>query len=199
MSARQDGSDSGAGVGNSGSAMLKEAYRLLKKEIENSSIQSIEPDTFQKIAAAVGNLHGQGYEGVEGKIRDRLAELLANSARLLIQSRMHKLRSSRNSIDYSKLTDEEKYVYHGISESTSRIEQVISATTKGRVKVLESISVKVRTRQILVRFTGSVESFVGVDTNKYGPFRQEDVASLPFENARSIVESGLAVRVHAEP
>jgi hypothetical protein len=35
--------------------------------------------------------------------------------------------------------------------------------------------------------------------NKYGPFREEDVASLPLENARSIVESGVAVQVHARP
>ncbi|MGI0015882.1 MAG: hypothetical protein ACREBU_20885, partial [Nitrososphaera sp.] len=49
-----------------------------------------------------------------------------------------------------------------------------------------------------VRFLKSMESFVGVDMNKYGPFQQEDVATLPFENARSIIESGAALEVHVQ-
>lgn len=197
MSARQVGGNSDAGVGSGLS--LKDVYRLLKREIETSSLQPIEPDTFQKIAAALGSMQGQGYEGVEAKMRDRLEEILADSARLLIEARLHKMRSGREAIDYSKLTDEEKYALDGIAESAARVEEVISATTKGRVKVLESISVKVRSKRILVRFLKPVEAFVGVDMNKYGPFQQEDVASLPLENARSIMESGQAVGIHAAP
>lgn len=197
MSARQSGSDPEARVG--GGQILKEVYRLLKREIETVPLQQIDPDTFQKIAATLGSLRGQGYEGVEGKVRDRLAELLANSARLLIEARIHKLRSGREPVDFSKLTDEEKYALDGITESDARADEIVSATTKGRVKVLESISVKARSKQMLVRFLKPMESFVGVDMNKYGPFQQEDVASLPMENARSIVETGIAVRVHAEP
>jgi DNA replication factor GINS len=197
MSGRQSGIDAEAGV--SGGLALKDVYRLLKREIETSSLQQIDPDTFQKIAELLGTLKGQGYEGVEAKVRDRLTELLANSARLLIESRLYKLRSHRELVDYSKLTDEEKYALDGMSDSAARIDEVISATIKGRVKVLESIAVKVRSKQVLVRFLKPIESFVGVDMNKYGPFQQEDVASLPLENARSIVGSGLAVQVHAQP
>jgi DNA replication factor GINS len=43
-----------------------------------------------------------------------------------------------------------------------------------------------------------MEQFIGVDMNKYGPFQVEDVASLPFENARSMIETGVAVQVHAQ-
>jgi hypothetical protein len=46
---------------------LKDLYRLLKREIETSSLQKIEPDTFQKIAASLGSLKGQGFEGVEAR------------------------------------------------------------------------------------------------------------------------------------
>jgi DNA replication factor GINS len=197
MSGRQSGIDAEAGV--TGGLTLKDVYRLLKREIETSSLQQIDPDTFQKIAELLGTLKGQGYEGVEAKVRDRLTELLANSARLLIESRLYKLRSHQELVDYSKLTDEEKYALDGMSDFAARIDEVISATIKGRVKVLESIAVKVRSKQVLVRFLKPIESFVGVDMNKYGPFQQEDVASLPLENARSIVGSGLAVQVHAQP
>ncbi|HEY3094602.1 MAG TPA: hypothetical protein VGJ42_02465 [Nitrososphaera sp.] len=185
-------------AGDSGHLALKDLYKLLKKEIETPALQSIEPDTFQKIATALGNLKGQGYEGVEARMRDRMAELLATSARLLMEARQAKIRAGGEPLDYSKLTDEEKYVLDGRRESEGRISQVVTATVKGRPKVLESISARMRSKQIVVRFLRPTEAFVGVDMNKYGPFQQEDVASLPFENARSIIEGGAAVEVHVE-
>lgn len=194
MSAAQSG-DPETGVGG---MTLKDVYRLLKREVESSSLQAIEPDTFQKIASSLGSLQGQGYEGIEAKIRDRLAGLLADAARLLMEARLHKLGVGIESADYSRLTDEEKYILDGMAESDARADEVISATVKGRVKVLESVSLKFRSKQILVRFLKPLESFVGVDMNKYGPFQPEDVGTIPFENARSMIEGGLAVRISAE-
>ena len=184
-------------AGDSGHLALKDVFKLLKKEIEAPSLQAIEPDTFQKIAAALGNLKGQGYEGIEAKVRDRMAELLANSAKLLIEARQAKIRSGEP-LDYSKLTDEEKYVLDGKRESEGRMDEVVAATVNGRPKVLESITARTRSKQIVVRFLRPTEAFVGIDMSKYGPFQPEDVASLPFENARSIIEGGGAVEVHVE-
>jgi len=36
---------------------------------------------------------------------------------------------------------------------------------------------------------------MGVDLKSYGPFKVEDVASLPAENAKVLVKQGLAVQV----
>ena len=184
-------------AGESGHLALKDVFKLLKKEIESPLLQAIEPDTFKNIAALLGNLKGQGYEGVEAKLRDRMAELLATSTRLLLESRQVKIRSSAP-LDYSKLTDEEKYVLDGKREFEGRMSEVVAATVNGRPKVLESISAKMRSKQIVVRILKPTEAFVGIDMNKYGPFQQEDVASLPFENARLIIEGGGAVEVHVE-
>jgi len=178
--------------------VLKDVFKLLKKEIESPSLQAIEPDTFQKLAAALGNLKGQGYEGIEAKVRDHMVELLSSSARLLIEARQIKIHPGNQALDYSKLTDEEKYILDGKRESEGRICDVVAATVKGRPKVLESISARMRSKQIVVRFLKPTEVFVGVDMNKYGPFQQEDVASLPFENARLIIDGGAAVEVHVE-
>jgi DNA replication factor GINS len=185
-------------TGDSAHLALKDVFKLLKKEIEAPALQAIQPDTFQKIAASLGNLKGQGYEGIEAKVRDRMAELLAGGARLLIEARQAKIRTGEEPLDYSKLTDEEKYVLDGNRESEGRMCQVVAATVKGRPKVLESISARMRSKQIVLRFLKPTEAFVGVDMSKYGPFQQEDVASLPFENARAIIEGGAAVEVHVE-
>jgi len=184
--------------GNSDYFALKEVCELLKKEIKTPSLQSIEPDTYQKIATALGNLKGQGYEGAEAKIRDHMADLLENSARLLIQARQNKIRAGNEPLDYSKLTDEEKYILDGERESHNRVNMVVAATMMGRPKVLESISARVRARQVVVRFIKPMVQFIGVDMSKYGPFQPEDVATFPFENARSMIESGIAIEIHVE-
>ncbi|MEW5840668.1 MAG: hypothetical protein AB1753_06655 [Thermoproteota archaeon] len=195
---------------NGESISIKEVFALLKKEVESPGVlQAIDADTYQRIASALASLKGQGFEGVEAKVRDRMVELMSQSARLLIEVRQSKVRAATTTttttadnkeepLDYSKLTDEEKYVLDGQAESASRMEQVVSATAKGRPKVLESISSRIRSKQIVVRFVRPMEQFIGVDMYRYGPFQEEDVATLPLENARSFIETGVAVQVHAQ-
>jgi DNA replication factor GINS len=185
-------------TGNSVSLALKDVFKMLEKEIETPTLQSIEPDTFQKIAEALGGLKEQPYEGVEARVRDRMVEMLEISSILMIETRQVKISSSEEILDYSKLTDEEKYILDGKRESNKRVDEVVAALVKGRPKVLESISAKMRSKQIVVRFLKPIEAFVGIDMNKYGPYAQEDVASLPFENARSIIDSGGAIEANVD-
>jgi len=185
-------------TGNSASLALKDVFKMLEKEIETPTLQSIEPDTFQKIAEALGSLKDQPYEGVEAKVRDRMADMLEISSILMIETRQVKISSSEEILDYSKLTDEEKYILDGKRESNKRVDEVVAALVKGRPKVLESISAKMRSKQIVVRFLKPIEAFVGIDMNKNGPYAQEDVASLPFENARSIIDSGGAIEASVD-
>lgn len=198
--ANENPSDTGGGSGNGESNVtIKDVYALLKREVETPGLQEIEHDIYQRVAASLGNLKGQGFEGIEARVRDRMVELLSAAARLLIEVRQRKLvPGSGEPVDYSRLTDEEKYVLDGKTESASRLEQVVSATARGRPKVLEAISAKIRSKQIVVRFVGPMEQFIGVDMTKYGPFQPEDVATLPLENARSFIEAGIAVQVHAQ-
>jgi DNA replication factor GINS len=183
---------------NSGSLTLKDVYKMLEKEIDTPTLQSLEPDTFQKIAEALGSLKGHAYEGIEAKVRDKIVEMLATSSCLMIETRQSKMSSGDEPLDYSKLTDEEKYILDSKRESNKRIDEVIAALVKGRPKVLESISARMRSKQIVVRFLKPIEAFVGIDMNKYGPYEQEDVATLPFENARSIIDGGGAIEACIE-
>lgn len=177
---------------------MKDVCELLRREVESSGLQEVESDIYQKIAASLGSLKGQGFEGMEAKVRDRMVELMSSSARLLVQVRQRKAQSGGEQLDYSKLTDEEKYVLDGKGESENRMGEVMAAASRGRPKVLEAISTRMREKRIIVRFVKPMEQFIGVDMTKYGPFQQEDVATLPLENARSLVEAGIAVQVHAQ-
>jgi DNA replication factor GINS len=49
---------------------------------------------------------------------------------------------------------------------------------------------------IIIRFLESTDQFMGVDMAKYGPFIKEDIAVLPFENARSLIERKIAIEIN---
>lgn len=48
---------------------------------------------------------------------------------------------------------------------------------------------------VMLRFLGDVPAIVGLDLKAYGPFKAEDIASLPVENAEMLVKRGLAQRI----
>jgi DNA replication factor GINS len=190
---------------------IKEVHSLLLKESQLPTLQLIPLDTYQNIANNLSKLKGQTYEGLEAMIRDRMIELISQATTLLLERRLQKIIEQQQSAsfsrsesssenppitDYPRLTDEEKYVLDAELDSSKRKDYVIEATLSGRSKVLESISSKVRSRQILVRFLKPMEQFIGIDMNKYGPFHKEDVARLPYENARSLIGSGEAVEIN---
>jgi DNA replication initiation complex subunit (GINS family) len=181
-------------------------------------------NTYPKIATALENLQVYGCDGIEARIRDTLVELISTAIRFLLEIRHLKVldqqsmiassassssfssastptttttTTSAAAIDYSKLTEEEKYILDAEKESERRKNDILLAITKGRPKVLESISKRVRSRYIVIRFLEPMEQFMGVDVKRYGPFRREDVAVLPFENARSLIENNHAMEVQS--
>jgi DNA replication factor GINS len=51
----------------------------------------------------------------------------------------------------------------------------------------------------VVRFTQPLPAIMGVDMKTYGPFKAEDVASLPAPNADNLIRKGIAKLVETEP
>jgi DNA replication factor GINS len=47
-------------------------------------------------------------------------------------------------------------------------------------------------KRILVRFLQAIPAIIGPDMKAYGPFKEEDVASLPAENAEILITRGVA-------
>jgi DNA replication factor GINS len=178
---------------------------LLLKEVQIPTLQYLSPDTFQMIARFIRNLSLQKYEDIELKIRDELIRLTSLATRLLIEVRCLKLISEIDegldlpailaSGQYSKLTEEEKYVLEANLDAFKKKESLVLASTEGREKMLKIFSKLVHSRKVIVRFLKPIEQFIGVDMNKYGPFLKEDVAVLPFENARSLIEDGTAEEI----
>jgi DNA replication factor GINS len=178
---------------------------LLKKETQIPKIQGISPDIYKKIAQLIKELSIQKYEDLELDVHHELIRLLVLSTKSLIELRTRKLLEnsnenlSSNSLstdDYSKLTDEEKYIFEEERKVSQRKNLIKQSLIDGNVNNLDSISRIIRSKMIIIRFLESTDQFMGVDMAKYGPFIKEDVAILPFENARSLIERKVAVEIN---
>jgi DNA replication factor GINS len=178
---------------------------LLVKEIQIPILQFLPPDTYKSIAMLIRKLVLQTNDNLESKIKDEIVRLSAKAAQLLLEIRCQKLIVDwQNDSDlppvfateqYSKLTEEEKYIVDSYLESFRKKRSIILAASEGREKMLKTLSKMIYSRKIIVRFLKPIEQFMGVDMTKYGPFIEEDVAILPFENARSLIELGTVMEI----
>jgi DNA replication factor GINS len=186
---------------------LEFILELLKKETQIPKIQAISPDIYRKIAQIIRDLSIQKYEDLELDIHHELIKLLTLSTKSLFELRIRKLLESSNGQhlsylsllsgdDYSKLTDEEKFIFEEERKISQRKELITQSLIDGNVNNLDTISRIIRSKMIIIRFLESTDQFMGVDMAKYGPFIKEDIAILPFENARSLIERKIAIEIN---
>lgn len=193
---------------------VEDIFNILKKEMQiPNSPQPIPSDLYQNIANFISQIKNnsdvreqtvidvQLNKTIEvlNDVRKNLLNLIVNLTLLLFICRCKKifeLYKNKDYFDYSVLTNEEKYVFYGNRERDHRINIVLKMIFEGKTKTLENISSSISNNFVMVRFLDSMDQFVGVNMNKYGPFRKNDIAILPFENARSMIENNKAVELN---
>jgi DNA replication factor GINS len=75
---------------------------------------------------------------------------------------------------------------------------ILSATLNGRTKLLESVSKKHKTKPVSVRFLKDFDQFVGADYTKYGPYKAEEIATIPNENAQALIAKNITVKISVD-
>jgi DNA replication factor GINS len=195
---------------------INEVFSILKKEIQLiGGPQAIPTNFYQNIANVISKLKNNAIEKEEdndneknikimgektsGQIKNNLLDLYLKAVTLLFVYRCRKIfnidKKTNETFEYSNLTDEEKYVFYGNRDVENRINIVINTLFEGKPKTLEKIVSSINEYCTIVRFLDIMEQFVGINMNKYGPFKKEDIAILPFENARSIIENNKAIEI----
>ena len=176
---------------------LNKLHHIVLRETESDTIQEINPDFYRNLSDFIGDLKKQEFDGVESKIKDAIINTATELASLLINIRLDKI-SKLNNIDFKNLLDEEKFILDAEEEQRERTEMILSATINGKSKFLESISQNHKTKTVVIRFLQEVDEIIGVDLEKYGPFKIEDIATIPYENAQALIAKNIATKVRWE-
>ena len=176
---------------------LNKLHHIVLRETESDSIQEINPDFYRNLSDFIGDLKKQEFDGVESKIKETIIDTATELTSLLINIRLDKI-SKSDSIDFKNLLDEEKFILDAEEEQRERTEMILSATINGKSKFLESISQNHKTKTVVIRFLKEVDEIIGADLEKYGPFKTEDIATIPYENAQALIAKNIATKVRWE-
>ena len=171
-------------------------YQVTLREVTNNDLQEIDPDFYTSISIFIGKLRGENYDGIETKINNNLINMMTELVTLVLRIRIEKIKDS--SINVKNLLDIEKFILTSEDETKEREEMILSGILNGKSKLLESIAEKTKMQLVSVRILKEVEQMIGSDSENYGPFKPEDIATIPLENAQTLITENLAVKIRIE-
>ena len=175
---------------------ISSLYGIVLRETENDTTQELEPSLYQSISEFLGKLKREEYDNVEKKIKDTLISMTTDLTSLLLKIRLEK--AIENDVDYENLLDEEKFILDADNEMKDRHEMIEAGILNGKSKLLESIAQNHKTKSVVVRFLQEMDQIVGADLEKYGPFKTEDIATIPYENAQALMAKKIVTKVRWE-
>ena len=176
---------------------INSLHNTVLRETENDSLLEIKPNFYRSLSDFIGNLRKQEFDGVENKIKDTMIEMATELTSLLIHIRLEKI-SNSDDYEISHLLDEEKFILDSQEEQNERTEMILSATINGKSKFLELLAENHKIKKVVIRFLSEVDEIVGADLEKYGPFKAEDIATIPYENAQALIAKKIATKVRWE-
>ena len=186
--------------------MYQELYDAWKKERLSRDFQALPKHFYEKAADHVRKLR-EAQRMMDNKTMKArlLRQELENSKKLLFeivttrfQKMLDSLHSNGKPIATGLLTRQEEDIYQALLGASSLFSRLKRNLSEGKQIPVTPSTVREMPQKILVRFACEIPAIVGVDLKTYGPFKPEDVASLPAENARALMHQGVAVKVEVE-
>jgi len=178
---------------------VEDLFNYFKAEKNTKDLLDIPKDIYKRIAKYLSRFEGlEESKDINYLLMQREKELILDIAERLIDIRVEKAEKlGEKNEQILKLTDEEKYIFDALIKKEKRRRIVLEALKKGREKELEKVSKWVSSRTLLVRFLQDLPAIVGSDMKSYGPFKKEDIANLPYDNAIVLIKGGMAEEVIA--
>jgi len=179
----------------------KDLYDAWKSEKEKSELQPLPKEFYGELSRYLKKLREERRMLDEGSIRAKLinreAENVSRMSRNLINLRYRKTLENvlkGGLLAKDLLTPEEEPMYDHMMSVTDALSSLLKDVLGGRRPRVEGKPVE-RSKKMVVRFLQGIPAIVGANMKTYGPFKAEDIASLPVENARILIRKGVAVRV----
>ena len=180
-------------------------YEAWKQEKRNNELQPLDKrfyvDLSGYIRALKDELHMLDEETFRAKLTAEECDRIDKLTKDLIWTRFHKIDEKafqRKHINVEFLTSEEEMIYLELTATTEKMRDLERKILRGRTLKLSDPDITSNPKRLLVRFRQALPAIIGPDTKVYGPFKEEDVAFLPVENAESLIRRGVAVEVEIE-
>ena len=187
-------------------------FELLKREKETNDLQKLDANFFDQFVDYINEkkkLLDREDSLFSYDEKKKVGEQINNAKRMikeiydrrekkiLIWLALQKSRTKSHVMDTSSLLEHEKRFFDEIVKvlndfRSEVINRIIDEkhTPKIAIKQEKEDKEKISKDTKLVRFLYSVPKFVGKELEEYGPFEEEDIANLPTEIAKVLIDKG---------
>lgn len=177
-------------------------YHLWETEKEQLALQPLNRTFFQDLSRYVKSLREE-VQSLDEKTwkaellieeQKRIKTLLLDLIVTRFQKMLDAIKEERDLIP-DQLTIEEEYSYNALQLTWKHTRTIAADILRGRPpKIASDLSMK-KPKRLLIRFLQAIPAIVGPDMKTYGPFKEEDVAYLPTENAEVLIKRNIAIDV----
>jgi len=182
--------------------MYDELYELWKTEKETLDIQRLPKNFYAKVAAYIKKMNEENRmldkKTAKAKLLDNELQHAMVVVAELLQCRYEKFLKKalvRETVVRDVLTDEEKKLYGDLLPLPEAYQAFSKDILRGQLSKVEKGEKQSVT---VLRFIQEIPPLIGSDLKTYGPFAPEDIAVLPYENARIFIKQGVAVEVDSK-
>jgi DNA replication factor GINS len=196
----------------------KNLLNAWKKERDSQEIQDIPAGFIIDMQGYLQTLNAtqSDPETLVGSILQKEKTYAAQLLNELVENRLQKILLNElngRPIDANVLTPEEQKLHLNLrqliteykrSVELSKIEQPSPPQKLQEIEpfapreVIKLPSLK-EVEMVVVRFLQPLPAIIGIDLKAYGPFKKEDIANIPRENALNLIRRGIAKRVEIKP
>ena len=174
----------------SSSNILTQVYGILEAERNSDELTNIPISIYLDITNYIKskkNGFGKVPVTVPEMIITKEREMLSNMSEKIMNIRLSKAIQNNQENLRNLLTPEEKYALEPLIDASKRTSKLNRAIGEGRIAFIESLKEDKTIKYALVRFLEDSTSSIGVDSKTYGPFFKEDIAVLPIDNIKPLV------------
>lgn len=180
--------------------MYEELFARWKEEKLSEALQPLPEDFYGRLSSYIAELM-DGLRLLDEKSfkAQLMAEELSRARRLasdLIGLRFEKLMRiafNKGALP-SSIAREEERLRVMLLELAMYVEDLKRSIEEGREPPSPWPT---GTKVLAVRFLEDVPAIVGIDMKEYGPFKREEIAALPLENAEALIRKGVAERIRS--
>lgn len=179
--------------------MYNELYEVWKQELENVELVRLPSDFYSRVADYLKRVREESRmldkRTVKANLLKKEWQNVKRMLRELIRVRYKKLVKRvtiGEKIPLDVLTIDEEKILTGVSPFAETYRNFAKNLIRGQ---FFRMNVGKEHKIVVLRFRKDMPAIIGSDMKPYGPFKIEDIASLPAENAKILVKQGLAEKV----
>ncbi|MCK4243312.1 DNA replication complex GINS family protein [Candidatus Bathyarchaeota archaeon] len=181
-----------------------ELYKAWRQEKEEGDLKPLSKDFYSQVQLYINNLLEEINALDEKSVKWRLLNEEVNNVKKMVKD----LTTIRNKkvlettfrgapVQSDAYTSAEEAIYTKMVPLPEEIKKLIRSVNENYVPQQKKKQ-KQKPKKTLVRFLQAIPPIVGMNMKTYGPFKAEDVASLPMENAEIFIKRGVAVKVETK-